>query len=814
MKPIKIWPHLTIVTILCAVLGGAAAAFWVRYEQTAEAQALPGAARIERVDGQVALNRSLDANGSNTQWDEATANTPVSVGDRIYTRDNSRAAIAFTGRNFARLNADSSLDVLTLSDQRTQLALRDGSALFDVGSLESGQLFEVATPCGAVDLNQPGLYQVALDDNGNAIATVLSGLAQVIGQGGTGRIEKGEVLTVPCQAASQAVVSSVEPRYAGTVIDDYYTYRYPRLYDHRYRDYDTYLNDPYYYDPYRRYVSYQYVTDIIPGIYDLDNYGDWQDVSGYGYCWHPRVDAGWAPYQSGYWTTDYPYGLTWISNEPWGYAPYHYGRWSYFSNQWFWVPERVRTRPVYSPALVAFVPVTQTNEIGWVPLGPGDPYAPRYYGPNWQPHYLNPTRVEERIVNLNVPGAVTVVQTQDFNRVIDRRIITRVDRPMLDHARPVLDPFTVDSLRQTALRNREARHRVDVPQDVAQRLYNTRVVTSRAPVAPPFRKDLAQALRAESIPEKARTQKLEFKDNRHTAAAPGVEQARQPVAGQASGQSSPSSTMATDQARERQMATLAAEAARGGRGSRDARRQMQQLEREQKQQLQQQRAERTRAQQAQGERVGQPAQQQAQREQIEAARQQQQAQKEAARQQAIAAQQQRRNAAQQQVESRRQQSRQQIEAQQNMRRRANQQAATERAQQEAARRAQQRQAGPQPPPPPGEQRPQARFKQPQVQQQVIQQQRQQAAQQQGRQAVPQQQRQQQQARRQAVQQQMRQKREQRPQVQMRQQQPRPQQTTERKQALPQQQKAQPASAQPATPQPQADRAKDKDRGHP
>ncbi len=212
MKPIKLWPHLTITAILCSVFGGVAAALWVRYERTAEAQALPDTARVERVDGQVGLNHSIDAPGSNTQWDEVTANTPVSVGDRLYTRDNSRAAIAFTGRNFARLDADSSLDVLSLSDQRTQLALRDGSALFDIGSLQSGQLFEVATPCGAVDLNQPGLYQIGINDNGNAVATVLSGVAQVVGESGTGRIEKSEVLTVPCQSASQALVSRVEPR--------------------------------------------------------------------------------------------------------------------------------------------------------------------------------------------------------------------------------------------------------------------------------------------------------------------------------------------------------------------------------------------------------------------------------------------------------------------------------------------------------------------------------------------------------------------------------------------------------------------------
>jgi hypothetical protein len=60
-------------------------------------------------------------------------NQPFSVGDRIYTRDNSHASLAFTGRNFARLDPNTSLDVLALSDDRTQLALRDGSAIFDVG---------------------------------------------------------------------------------------------------------------------------------------------------------------------------------------------------------------------------------------------------------------------------------------------------------------------------------------------------------------------------------------------------------------------------------------------------------------------------------------------------------------------------------------------------------------------------------------------------------------------------------------------------------------------------------------------------------
>jgi len=681
MNKLKVWPHLTVIALLGALLGGVAVALWNKHETTAQAQALPSAARIERVDGAVGLARSLDNNnGAATQWIAATPNVPITVGDRIYARDNSRASLAFTGRNFARLNPRSSLDVLSLSNRRTQLALRDGSAVFDVGALAPGELFEVGTPLCAVDLNQPGLYEVGINDNGNTVVSVLSGLAQVVGLGGSGQIGKGEVLTLVRQTAADVVLSRLAPNYAGNLLNDYYSYQYPNLYDGRYSNYDAYLNDPYYYDPYNRYVSYQYVPDIIPGVEDLDYYGDWQDVSGYGYCWHPRVDTAWVPYQQGYWTTDEPYGLTWVSTEPWGYAPYHYGRWAYLSNQWFWVPDSINTQPAYAPALVAFVPLTQANEIGWVPLAPGDPYAPRYYSADWQPHYLTQTQiVQQQVVNLSVPGAVTVVPTQDFNRVIDRRVVTRVEPQTLANVRPVLDPLAVDQLRQAAMQTVAARRRIDVPPEIARRLDNTRVITSTAPVAPPFRRDLAQALRVEAVPDKQRAQKLQFRDERQATVA------QQPV---------------VDQARAQQMAALAAQAARGDHS---ARHQLEQLQR------QQQQAERNAARQqvlvqpnnaappAANERAQQPAAQRAQGEQVG---QTLRAQRQAERQQMSAAQQQQRAAMQQQIEAHREANR----------------AAAIQARQAAVQRAQQERRHVQQTPAPPAARPQA---QPQPRPQVV-----------------------------------------------------------------------------------------------
>src|SRR5258707_9898664 len=92
------------------------------------------------------------------------------------------------------------------------------------------------------------------------------------------------------------------------------------------------------------------------------------------------------------------------------------------------------------------------SSVAWVPLGPGDPYSSWYYDPNWQPVYLNRTNViQERIVNINVPGAVMGVQSRDFSRVLDRTWIERVRSQTVTRLRPVVDPPTNDSFRRTSV---------------------------------------------------------------------------------------------------------------------------------------------------------------------------------------------------------------------------------------------------------------------------------------------------------------------------------------------------------------------------
>jgi len=645
-------------------------------EAEANAAMQPHAARLDRVDGSVGIARAEDGD-KQLDWAEATVNTPVTVGDRIYARDYANASIALTGHNYVRLNPATSLDVLALEDRRTQFALRSGSALFDVGALDSDELYEVATPCGAIDFKEPGLYQVGMD-GGNAIISVLNGLAQVVGQEGSGYISKGQVFTLVGATAAEALASTLAPNTAGEIVDDYYRYRYPKVYNGRYRSYDAYLDDPSYYDPYRTSVSYQYLPADIPGLYDLDDYGDWVDVNNYGHCWAPRVNAGWAPFRSGYWDLDSRWGPSWVSSEPWGWAPYHYGRWSFVNQRWFWVPTEVRTHAVYYPAPVAFIPYA--DQIAWVPLGPEEVYVSRYYD-NFEPRYLASAEVvrvvtvQNTFVNFNAPGALTVVPVRTFTRVIDPRVITPVDAVLVGKSRAVIDPFSVAGVRELAIRHDDGRRRLKFERREQEAL-NTVVVASSMPEALPSRRNLARSLRVEAVPENRRERKLNIRETAQVTSSRRTDGLPQPLA------------------QSQRMNELVG---RAEQGDKSARREMRQLMREERQSTkpsanqpaaqqpaaQQQAGQDKMRQQMKQQRKAERLQQPAASTQQEAARQAQQQQqmkqqRRAERQQQSAA------AAQQQPAKRQQQMKQQ-------RRAERQQQSAAAAQQEQTRRGQQRQ---------------------------------------------------------------------------------------------------------------------------
>src|SRR5439155_9088293 len=177
--------------------------------------------------------------------------------------------------------------------------------------------------------------------------------------------------------------------------------------------------------------SRQYVSEEMTGYEDLDDYGQWRNVGGYGNVWSPSgVGGDWAPYRDGHWAYVSPWGWTWVDDEPWGFAPFHYGRWAFLESRWCWVPGPVEAVPVYSPALVAFVGgggfsigVGIGGGVGWFPLAPGEVLVPWY---RTSPRYVQNVNVTNTRVNVtqvtNVYNTVTVNKVTNVTYVNQRNV--------------------------------------------------------------------------------------------------------------------------------------------------------------------------------------------------------------------------------------------------------------------------------------------------------------------------------------------------------------------------------------------------------
>jgi hypothetical protein len=117
-----------------------------------------------------------------------------------------------------------------------------------------------------------------------------------------------------------------------------------------------------------------------------------------------------------------PWGWTWVDDAPWGFAPFHYGRWVYHRNAWCWAPGTYVARPVYAPALVAWIggpragvsiSVGGAAPVGWFPLAPREVYVPSYRA---SPRYVQQVNVTHVT---NVTNITTIVNNR--NGEADRR---------------------------------------------------------------------------------------------------------------------------------------------------------------------------------------------------------------------------------------------------------------------------------------------------------------------------------------------------------------------------------------------------------
>ena len=354
LAPLRRHGRLLAVLLLCAGAGLAQAQSGVN-DDSADP---PGrVARLSYVAGDLGF---LPAGASD--WSDADLNRPLTTGDRLSTSDNARAELEFGGGTL-RMDHRTDVGLLDLDDRLAQVELTQGTLSLSVRHLDDGQSYEIDTPTVALVIDQPGTFRVDIDDRGGTRVTAFDGSASVYGQDNAQRtINPGRSYRFADSSLAMVTIMDID---GGDAFDAWTDRRNRR---------------------YAESVSRRYVSDDVVGYQDLDQYGDWQDTSDYGAVWYPtQVAADWAPYRDGHWAYIAPWGWTWVDDTPWGYAPYHYGRWAYTHRGWGWIPGPRDVRPIYAPALVAFVGGggwsvgIGSGPVGWFPLGPDEIYDPWYH---------------------------------------------------------------------------------------------------------------------------------------------------------------------------------------------------------------------------------------------------------------------------------------------------------------------------------------------------------------------------------------------------------------------------------------------------
>ena len=327
-----------------------------------QAAAQPGVARVSLMDGNVSVLRA-----DSGTWVAATLNTPLMNGDTIATGPDSRAEVQLDYANVLRLDSSSTAKIANLDRNTIQVQVSQGLVSYDVLGEDSAQA-EIDTPNVAVHPLGNGSYRVEVDSNQQTLVTLRRGEADVSTPQGSTRVESGQSITIEGTDNPQYQVSNAGPE------DSWDRWNTTR--DRRIDNASSWHNTDRYYT----------------GSQDLDAYGHWIYVPGYGQVWQPDQGAGWAPYRTGRWVWEPYYGWTWVSYEPWGWAPYHYGRWFLHDDAWDWWPGPVAYYPsydpVWAPAYVSFFGFGSGGwnvsvgigfgNVGWLPCGPADPFFPWY----------------------------------------------------------------------------------------------------------------------------------------------------------------------------------------------------------------------------------------------------------------------------------------------------------------------------------------------------------------------------------------------------------------------------------------------------
>jgi hypothetical protein len=282
--------------------------------------------RLSDVQGTVQIDKNTGLG-----FENAFVNLPITQGTQIRTRDRGRAEIEFEDGSSLRLAPNSAIEFSTLGlndsgGRISSVKLTEGMAYVNwLG--KSGDRFDLNFSRETVSLDRAAHFRVDASPSVANLA-VFKGDVNVDGPAGKVAVQKKKMASFD------------------TSQDDKYTLA-NNIPDAALDSWDKEASS--YHDQYAKNNNSPYGY----GVSDLNYYGSYSNISGYGMMWQPYfTGVGWDPFMDGAWGFYPGYGYMFASAYPWGWLPYRYGNWSFIPNHgWMWQPggwNSVLTVPRYT----------------------------------------------------------------------------------------------------------------------------------------------------------------------------------------------------------------------------------------------------------------------------------------------------------------------------------------------------------------------------------------------------------------------------------------------------------------------------------
>ncbi|MGA2102481.1 MAG: FecR family protein [Candidatus Sulfotelmatobacter sp.] len=313
--------------------------------------------RLSDVQGSVQIDKNTGLG-----FENAFLNLPITQGTQLRTGDRGRAEIEFEDGSSMRLAPNTSIDFSTLGlsdsgSRVSQVNLTGGMAYVNwLG--KSGDQFGLSFSQEKLSLNQPAHFRVNATPE-TATLAVFKGDVDAEGPAGKVVVEKKKTATFDLSQ------------------DDKYTLA-DKIADAPLDSWDKEASA--YHDQYAKNNSSPYGY----GASDLNYYGSYTSVPGYGMMWQPYfAGVGWDPFMDGAWGWYPGFGYMFASAYPWGWLPYRYGNWAFIPGMgWMWQPggwNTWQTIPHYTARTGHFTSLVPpaTGTVKTVTIGHGGSVSPK-----------------------------------------------------------------------------------------------------------------------------------------------------------------------------------------------------------------------------------------------------------------------------------------------------------------------------------------------------------------------------------------------------------------------------------------------------